>query len=982
MQSVDYKKRNRMILLILLCSVFVTGLIVLIVFLTQSSSTTDVFAKDGNVVEVYPSSEQDVVRDPDTQIEYIQNEIIAVTRQGVSREAVERAVKPYGGKIIGQNTYLSQYQLQFQKGFASLDAMESTMAKLLETGLFQDMYPNYYTRFSIAGYYPNDKQWVKWEETTERHWGQDAVRAPEMWELIRTVPTETVSVGVYDKSFHTVPDELEYTGIYQNNPDIKDEQKKLDYHGTHVSGIIGANHDNRRGISGIATNVRLYASVYNVPDGTDVAGNTVLRQQAALTYFICVHECKVINFSMAYTGDYQQAGFTREQFEAGEFRASVETEIQQLCPVIVRTLNYFLDDCGLDFVIVTAAGNNNNHPGRLIDAYYANLFTAIEEPRIKNRIIVVGNAEQRNGSYGVAQDSCCGRRVDLLAPGTNIYSTATKDYGYYKSESGTSMASPFVAGTAAVMWSVNPSLTGADVKKIILDTAKGSYGYAEGEYYRSDTYPLLDCFAAVSTALRTDQSVENWQDAYGDFIMDRVFLRLDQTYFNLDEVLVTLFDFDDDFVPELLIYNGSADSDTSMTYVYTYKYKSVFYAGRAGAGWNPATHREVGFTLDPISIYFSIDRNNVSGIERCYKDEDGGIVSKSEPIAWQFPLEETIRWYSLRQIDEIGWEKFVHAPFTGGVLIVEYSVSDEYTPGEPIEVQLTVLSGTGPYRVTYALESQTETDEDVVYTPILSGEQTLPADDPHFLLTVPAESSWDLVFVTLYVTDYYGVDSGEQALVEQIFKKSEFSRIPIYTETFTVEQDGYTMEVELRYSPWILQSKRDELTDVWRQLGQVGELPTLDQGWNFEKYAGNLYWHRNSYVVNFSCKMNDMYYVLGTISLKNITGGGWSITKNRSVDVSVMFRLQSGAERYTEYRDEREYSIFKLYYKTPKVTSGAGDLYPHMTSDRWGPVGFVVGIPEYFSPKTPYGTAQDILADAALYFGEGNVFSISTELLP
>lgn len=982
MQSVHKEKRNWIIPLILLITVFAAGLVVLIVLLTQSSSTTDVFTKDGHVIEIYPSSEQDVVRDPDTRIEYIRNEILVVAGRGVSRDAVERAAAPYGGKIVGQNSYLSQYQLQFQKGFASLDEMESTMATFLETGLFQDVYPNYYTSFSIAGYSPNDEHWVKWEETMERHWGQDAVRAPEMWALLRTVPTETVSVGVYDKSFHTVPDELEYAGIYQNNPDLRDEQNMLDIHGTHVSGIIGANHDNGRGISGIATNVRLYASAYDVENGTDAAGNTVCKEQAALTYFICVHECKVINISMAYDEDYQQAGFTREQFEAGEFLSSIKSQAQHSCPIIIRTLNFFLDECGLDFVIVTAAGNNNDKPGKIIDAQYANIFSAIEEPRIKNRIIVVGNAERRDGSYGVAQDSCCGRRVDLLAPGTYILSTATKDHGYYAFYSGTSMASPFVAGTAAAMWSVNPGLTGADVKKIILDTAKGSYGYAEGEYYRPDTYPLLDCFAAVNKALHTDQSVENWQDAYGDFIKNQMFLQLDQPYYDLDEVLVTLFDFDDDFVPELLIYNGAADADPSMTYVYTYKYQSVFYVGRAGAGWDPITNKYVGFTLAPNSIYFSIDRNDATDIKRCYRNEDGVIASETAPIVWQFSPEETLRWYSLRQIDEIGWKKFVHAPFTGGFLEVEYSVSDEYTPGEPIQVKLDVLSGTGPYRVTYILESQTETDdEDVVYTTILSGEQTLPADDPHFLLTIPAESSWDLVFVTLYAVDYYGVDSGDHAFVEQIFRKSESSRIPLYTETFEVKQDGYTIEVELRYSPWILQSNRDQLTSAWRQLGQKGELPTMDQGWNFEKYAGNLYWHRNSYVVNFSCKMNDMCYLLGTITLKNVTEG-WPITKDRPVDVtSVWFLLQSDAKRYTEYRDEREYSIFKIFYKTPKVTSGIGDLYPHMTGDKWGPVGFVVGIPEYFSPNTPYGTSQDILADAALYFGEEHVFPISTELL-
>ena len=59
--------------------------------------------------------------------------------------------------------------------------------------------------------------------------------------------------------------------------------------------------------------------------------------------------------------------------------------------------------------------------------------------------------------------------VDIFAPGDDIKSTAPG--GGYKKESGTSMASPVVAGVAALVMSYYPTLTAADVKKVVLESA-------------------------------------------------------------------------------------------------------------------------------------------------------------------------------------------------------------------------------------------------------------------------------------------------------------------------------------------------------------------------------------------------------------------------------------------------------------------------------------------------------------------------------
>ena len=175
--------------------------------------------------------------------------------------------------------------------------------------------------------------------------------------------------------------------------------------------------------------------------------------------------------------------------------------------------------------------NNNTENNEYHDALFGSELTYISDPNLRSRIIVVGNAAIRDGAIGVADDSNCGSRVDLLAPGDPIYSTIaysdgilliSSDYGYM---SGTSMAAPQVSGVAAVIWSLNSSLTGPEIKQIICDTATGTYAYRFNQpFSRSDVYPMLDAYAAVEAAItikltsETDvQSVQDdqqWKAAY------------------------------------------------------------------------------------------------------------------------------------------------------------------------------------------------------------------------------------------------------------------------------------------------------------------------------------------------------------------------------------------------------------------------------------------------------------------------------------
>ena len=137
---------------------------------------------------------------------------------------------------------------------------------------------------------------------------------------------------------------------------------------------------------------------------------------------------------------------------------------------IVTDLSDFFQrmiDNGYDFVIVTGAGNDSHPSIGHLDARYASWLTLIPRmvyTEVYDRIIVVGSVNEELQESWFTNG---GSRVDIYAPGENIYSTYPTNE--YASGSGTSMAAPHVAGVAAMVWSANNSLNGKQVKKAITE---------------------------------------------------------------------------------------------------------------------------------------------------------------------------------------------------------------------------------------------------------------------------------------------------------------------------------------------------------------------------------------------------------------------------------------------------------------------------------------------------------------------------------
>ena len=230
------------------------------------------------------------------------------------------------------------------------------------------------------------------------------------------------------------------------------------YHGTFVAGIIGAKTNNNLGIAGI------------------VGGNNSIGGRI-IPYCVGVQSPISSILDDAIIDAIDKGARIIQLSLTIPFSQSVEDAIQ-----------YAINN---NAIIVCASGNSG--------------ATSVGYPSSNSNVIAVGAIQQNLSRVFFSN---YGDNLDIVAPGVDIYST--KLANAYDYSDGTSFASPQVSGVAALILSVNPNLTGQEVRDIIEKTAQkvrpDLYNYQSDQSHPNGTwnnemgYGLVDAYAAVKMA--------------------------------------------------------------------------------------------------------------------------------------------------------------------------------------------------------------------------------------------------------------------------------------------------------------------------------------------------------------------------------------------------------------------------------------------------------------------------------------------------
>ena len=390
--------------------------------------------------------------------------------------------------LVNRNTVIEEKEI---KGLQvkvvkvkGIKGLEKAFSKqLMNTGAVKFAEPDALIPHAVI---PNDTSY-------NNQWHHNTINSPLAWD--KTTGPDTVKVCVLDTGVETLHPDLAgnlllpgYNAYLEQDGNVEDVYG----HGTATSGLIGAVGNNNVGVTGMAWDINI------IPVRIDMGTSS---------------SAYISDMAVGITWCADQGGKVANLSYGGAQYSTIDTAAQ-----------YLRDSGGLLFMSAGNDGTNNS-----INDYPDYIS-----------FVVVGATTSSDVKSSFSE---YGPFVDVVAPGSSIYTTKIGGYGYW---SGTSFSSPITAGLAALIYSVNPNFTPAEVESYIFSTAVDLGAAGDDDMYG---YGRIDAGASVTAAM----------DSFGTP--------------NIPPVAVATADTTNGSAPLTVAFNGSGSIDedgTISTYLWNF----------------------------------------------------------------------------------------------------------------------------------------------------------------------------------------------------------------------------------------------------------------------------------------------------------------------------------------------------------------------------------------------------------------------------
>ena len=422
---------------------------------------------------------------PTMGAKYIPNALTVYVVETYDPAVFNTELSLLGATTAAYSEDLKRYSLRFSETMSFAD-FELTRASL-EASPQVELVNEIWVADEVDLTVPADSGWGtgSWNEASPSgsNWYLEMIRAASAWD-ITTGERSPVKIGVIDQGT------ISHTDIIVTEQRPSAEHVST-FHSTQTAGLIGAASDND-GLTGVMWNAQLY---YCETDGSS-------EDLVKCIKWLLGRGVQVINYSMGVSQREKACGEAAFQCPlAPEYGGVLNDDFAvQLANELATALARFRSPRE-DWLLVQSAGNE------ALETQYNRVAVHLAALGYTDHIMIVGGVGE---DYQLSAFSNYGN-LDLVAPGGSVSFLAGAIWSLGKmvlltgsdgttEAQGTSFSAPLVSGAAALLWSMDPSLTAAEVKIALYWGAHDSADVNTNRWVEDplgNLSPILDLRAAV-----------------------------------------------------------------------------------------------------------------------------------------------------------------------------------------------------------------------------------------------------------------------------------------------------------------------------------------------------------------------------------------------------------------------------------------------------------------------------------------------------